>query len=72
MFTDWLSEQRDRDDPIGDLARDMLDDSYWPSTCESLSGLLTYLAHRGACEGAIRALTQAWGRFLEESNHGDP
>lgn len=29
-FTSWLLEQRDRDDPVGDLARDAGVDPKWP------------------------------------------
>lgn len=36
-FATWLSEQTDRDDPIGDLARDFVEDTSAPHNLFALS-----------------------------------
>ncbi len=64
-FTDWLLQQADRDDPVGDLASDVARDPDWPASSRSLSRLLVYLRNRGACEGAIQALRTAWGEWQQ-------
>jgi len=47
-FTDWLLQQVDRNDPVGDLAADVTRDPDWPGSSRSLSRLLVYL--RSICE----------------------
>ena len=66
-FTDWLLQQADRDDPVGDLSRDVARDPDWPGSSRSLSRLLVYLHNRGACEGAIAVLRAAWREWQRAS-----
>lgn len=50
-FTAWLREQRDREDPVGDLARDAAVDPNWPGDV-SLSDLIDHVG--GVAEGSLR------------------
>jgi hypothetical protein len=50
-FAAWLRNQRRRDDPVGDLARDAAADRHWPKAAKSLPRLLDYLASRGGRRG---------------------
>ena len=66
-FTWWLLRQRDRDDPIGDLARDVANDNQWPSPLiDGESPFCDYLAFRGACIEARAALRTAWAEYGAE------
>jgi hypothetical protein len=63
-FEAWLLRQVERDDPVGDLAKDYRDDRY--------DGKLTYtyLLVHGACDGAIEAFHRAKREFAE-ARHGE-
>ena len=52
-FTDWLLDQADRDDPIGDVARDASKDKSFPKG--SPDDVRGYLRHRSsaACREAL-------------------
>ena len=65
-FAAWLRNQRRRDDPVGDLARNAAADRHWPKAARSLPRLLDYLAGRGACPGAVEACRRAWAKFRAE------
>ena len=65
-FAAWLRNQRRRDDPVGDLARDAAADRHWPKAAKSLPRLLDYLAGRWACPGAVEACRRAWAEFRAE------
>lgn len=58
-FLAWLLEQDQRDDPIGDLARDVAADPLAPTTDQSPVALYDSLTHR-ADRGALDACTAAW------------
>jgi uncharacterized protein YozE (UPF0346 family) len=62
-FADWLEKNRWREDPIGDLARDAHGDNGWPKGRLDLKDFKSYLAQRGACEEAKRALRRAWSEY---------
>ena len=58
-FYDWLMTQRDRDDPVGDLANDAISDPKAPKR-GSVETWRTYLAHApGVCHQALEALEDA-------------
>jgi hypothetical protein len=61
-FEAWLLRQVDRDDPVGDLAKDYRDDRH--------DGKLTYsyLLSRGACDAAIEAFHRAKREFAGARN----
>jgi uncharacterized protein YozE (UPF0346 family) len=51
-YKQWLLEQTDRQDPIGDLARDASEDEEFPG---ALHEIKDYLYLVGACDGALEA-----------------
>ncbi len=61
-FTNWLKRHSKRDSPLGDLARDMLDDKTWPEN-GSLDRYLGHLRRRGAYYRAINTLERAWKTY---------
>jgi uncharacterized protein YozE (UPF0346 family) len=62
-FKAWLNQQVDRDDSVGDLARDAKRDGNWPKGRASLRRLRAYLESRQAMPGALDALEQAWREY---------
>jgi hypothetical protein len=55
IFKSWIILQAKRDDPVGDLARDVLQNRTWPPAQEIVK-LRKYLVKRGAVENALLAL----------------
>ena len=64
-FYEWLLAQKDRDDPIGDLVKDLIADKQRPAGRNSYPALKRYLESRSACDGALRALDNAWKEFRQ-------
>jgi hypothetical protein len=65
-FDGWLAQQQQRDDPIGDLARDAAADPGWPRAGTESDRLL-YLADSGAPVETQLVLIQAHREY-----HGLP
>ena len=62
IFTAWLRRQVNRDDPIGDLARDFVEGARIGAhgrVYRTPEGLHDQLVLLGACHGAFRALDRA-------------
>jgi uncharacterized protein YozE (UPF0346 family) len=62
-FHRWLDEQKHRDDPVGDLARDILSDRDFPVSECSFDVLSDYLHRRSADAGAFDALRDAFCEY---------
>jgi hypothetical protein len=69
-FKQWLLSQGERDDPVGDLARELRSDYLYHKPDElplpkrlTAGTLLTYLENRHACDGALRALDEATSEY---------
>jgi len=65
-FKAWLQKQRKRNDPVGDLSRDVGADP----DCRGISGLKGWVDHLqgcGACDGAIEAMKKAWQEYRQRS-----
>ncbi len=62
-FTGWLLRQRDRGDPVGDLARDALEDRTWPVLAEDHAAFHQHLVLLGAMDLAMEALDRAWDEY---------
>ncbi|MCO5176521.1 MAG: sterile alpha motif-like domain-containing protein [Thermomicrobiales bacterium] len=62
-FLTWLALQAQRDDPVGDCARDMLDDPEWPSEATTYATARVYLESVQASSLAIAALREAWDEW---------
>lgn len=67
-FTKWLRQQEQRDDPIGDLARDLARDQYYRLTNPGLNQIYNYLRARGACDEALAALVEAYREWQSYGN----
>ncbi len=59
-FPAWLRQQHARQDPVGDLARDMRRDHAWPPSATTLRAFERHLKCMGACDGAVNALQRAF------------
>lgn len=65
-FTRWLAKQRQRDDRVGDFARDVKEDPIW-KTPRSWDELQRYLEHYRLCDppdGVTETARKAWDEFL--------
>src|SRR5690606_32808062 len=62
-FYRWLKKQKERDDPIGDLANDALTDKSFPTETDSLKIIKDHLMFSRACDEAIQALNEAFDEF---------
>lgn len=69
-FHRWLKQQAKRNDPVGDLARDVKGDKRFPVAEGSRAGLQSYLESSGAIPDALRAFRAAWREFEAASAGG--
>ncbi|WP_091923980.1 YozE family protein [Burkholderia cepacia] len=65
-FLTWIKQQAKRDDPVGDLARDVRRDANAPKGRVSKTGWLGYLRASSASSGAIEAFREAWEEFSSQ------
>lgn len=70
-FHQWLQKQAERDDPIGDFARDTLEYVDWtggdcplPDDRAGHQEWKNFLWRNGACDGAILAFEEGWREFM--------
>lgn len=63
-FSRFLNGQIGRDDLIGDLAKDVSNDEQWPGY-GSYGCFNDYLKSRNACDGAIKALHDAYKEYTK-------
>lgn len=62
-FYSWLSRQKERKDPIGDLAIEAMEDKKFPKDSDSYDKVESHLFWNHASEEAIQALTEAFNEF---------
>ena len=62
-FYQWLMGQTQRDDAIGDIARDVRDDDCWPKRATRIMTLHRHLRDHDASENAERALDRAISEY---------
>lgn len=62
-FYMWLLTQSNRGDIVSDLVSDIKDDSNFPKNSTDINIMREYLESKGACDGAIEALNEAWNEF---------
>lgn len=62
-FHRWIGQQRDRDDPVGDLAYDVMRDKRFPTGVRSLKEAKQYLGSGLGRGHAVKALSAAWREF---------
>lgn len=68
-FKSWLSKQSRRNDPIGDIARDMLEDPCWDGRAASAVKHVKGQAHH-ASDAALEALDKALAEFRGRGPEG--
>ena len=66
-FYQWIKKQIKRNDPVGDLAKDIKFDREAPKGAAGFSQWQGYLHDNNACDGAIKALDTAWSIYLREN-----
>ncbi len=66
-FSAWLRQQHTRQDPVGDLARDMRRDHAWPPRANTPRTFERHLERMGACDGANEALQRAFTEWQTEA-----
>lgn len=62
-FYRWLSKQTGRDDPIGDIASDVLRDKSFPINSQAPLRLERHILLKGGHEDALTALREAFSEF---------
>jgi len=70
-FLQWVQTQRDREDRMGDLARDVADDRGYPTGRRGRQAWHTHLAVRCACPEALEALDEAWNEYESPRTESD-
>jgi len=70
QFAQWLELQIDRDDLIGDVARDAAKDSR-PKPANTRNAWRMFLISSGACPEARGALESAWRAYRRDSRNAD-
>jgi uncharacterized protein YozE (UPF0346 family) len=65
-FKAWLMLQMKRDGPVGDLARNVLQDRTWPRTQDTVK-LRQYMVKRGAIENNLLALDRAYSEYQKQN-----
>ena len=61
-FYQWIIKQTDRDDPVGDLANDIMDDSSFPKD-GSYKSIYSHLVLVGACRECLDAFNMAMKEY---------
>ena len=66
-FRQWMKRQEDRDDPVGDIARDMAEDKAMQGVrLTSVKAFVKYLiAEHNPSESCIKAAYRAWREYEE-------
>ena len=72
LFGTWLALQTNRNDAVGDPARDMTMDPFAPARTNSLTDLREYLVAVFAGNKAIAALERAWNEWSSPPSRGSP
>ena len=70
-FKIWLMVQKKRDDPVGNLARNMLQDKTWPPT-QDMVKLRQHMVKLGSKDDALSALDQAYSEYQKQGNKQRP
>jgi len=62
-FFDWLQGQKQRQDPVGDLARDVARDTRFPRGEATATDVYDYLEAADACLDCTKAAARAWKEY---------
>lgn len=70
-FGQWLAQQIERDDPVGDIARDVGRTQRARAWDCTLQGLLSYITKLGGSNKASKAARQAWREYVKQHHEHD-
>jgi uncharacterized protein YozE (UPF0346 family) len=70
-FKTWLLLQKNREDSVGDLARDALKDRAWPPT-QDMVKLRAHLVKQGVVEKIRLALEEAYSEYQKQGDRQRP
>ena len=70
-FKIWLMAQKKREDPVGDFARNVLQDRTWPPT-QDMVKLRQHMTKLGSKKDALAALDQAYSEYQKQGNKQRP
>lgn len=62
-YYQWLRSKKNAGGLVGDLAQDAIGDRRMKAGFKTIQDLVSYLSHRGACDGAILAARESWIRW---------
>lgn len=62
-FYRWLQGQTDRDDVVGDIARDVMRDESAPKLYNTFDRWFRYVSAKSHSEDVLEALGDAWKEF---------
>ena len=68
-FTEWLEEQRNRTDVIGDFAVSVAGHPNWPKYADGLAQFSAFVDKEFG-DGAVEALKTAWREFEAKTGRG--
>lgn len=63
-FKNWISNFKNVDLPIGDLANDIANDKIFPSTSDKQE-IYSYLRKKRACNEALETFEHAWNYYIK-------
>lgn len=69
-FKQWINKYINDNNPIGDLARDINQDTDFPST-KQYGRILRYLENKGICDNAKEVFEESFKRYEEEIDKSD-
>lgn len=67
-FYGWLQKNTRRNDPIGDLAKDVRRDTDFPRDSTDVEWMHYHLSAKMACPEAHAALDDAWALYVAEKS----
>jgi len=70
-FKAWLVVQKSRQDPVGALARDVLQDRAWPPT-QDMGKMRQHMVKRGAVKDTLQALESAYAEYQKQGDRQRP
>mgnify|MGYP001811262100 CR=1 FL=1 len=66
-FYVWLKKQVDKNSSIGDLARDIRSDVYFPRAGSTIEPFKQYLIQKSVNDSVIQVLEDAWKQYSESN-----
>ena len=65
-FYEWLASSCDRNDPIGDFARDTMEDAEFPRDADHFLDVQKYLGYQDSFEACSSPAAEAWIEYAEK------